>query len=334
MPAGGSLSLRPLSAGARSERRVAAPRSATLVRHPLRATPIQPSTRLRHAEGARHPTSPLRGVPLHVALGAAYAPHCSVSTGPGLLSAVAGTTAQVLVVMRDVDNRRLGGGGASVLRAHVSGPARSHVQACNNGDGTYAVVYCCAVSGSYALRITLTSTPPSGEPPYEEHIRGSPFRLTVHDVRSRALRYELYFANPPSLAELAAHASDSAARRGLYYPLLELSEGALPTALPTRREVVVGGNVELEICGVGGETAWPGERFTVCVTAEEGDALGAYGSVWGEEEERGLPLPRPEPRVGVTDAGDGREMICWLLFVVFPRWAAIEASALKRASSS
>ncbi|KAJ1627792.1 hypothetical protein T492DRAFT_908982 [Pavlovales sp. CCMP2436] len=28
------------------------------------------------------------------------------------------------------------------------------------------------------------------------------------------------------------------------------------------------------------------------------------------------------------------EMICWLLFVVFPRWAAIGASALKRASSS
>ncbi|KAJ1635127.1 hypothetical protein T492DRAFT_968266 [Pavlovales sp. CCMP2436] len=27
-------------------------------------------------------------------------------------------------------------------------------------------------------------------------------------------------------------------------------------------------------------------------------------------------------------------MICWLLFVVFPRWAAIGASALKRASSS
>ncbi|KAJ1630236.1 hypothetical protein T492DRAFT_872105 [Pavlovales sp. CCMP2436] len=27
-------------------------------------------------------------------------------------------------------------------------------------------------------------------------------------------------------------------------------------------------------------------------------------------------------------------MICWLLFVVFPRWAAIWASALKRASSS
>ncbi|KAJ1640632.1 hypothetical protein T492DRAFT_927250 [Pavlovales sp. CCMP2436] len=27
-------------------------------------------------------------------------------------------------------------------------------------------------------------------------------------------------------------------------------------------------------------------------------------------------------------------MICWLLFVVFPSWAAIGASALKRASSS
>ncbi|KAJ1618444.1 hypothetical protein T492DRAFT_1092530 [Pavlovales sp. CCMP2436] len=27
-------------------------------------------------------------------------------------------------------------------------------------------------------------------------------------------------------------------------------------------------------------------------------------------------------------------MICWLLFVVFPHWAAIGASALKRASSS
>ncbi|KAJ1622437.1 hypothetical protein T492DRAFT_1062527 [Pavlovales sp. CCMP2436] len=27
-------------------------------------------------------------------------------------------------------------------------------------------------------------------------------------------------------------------------------------------------------------------------------------------------------------------MICWLLFVVLPRWAAIGASALKRASSS
>ncbi|KAJ1634045.1 hypothetical protein T492DRAFT_976914 [Pavlovales sp. CCMP2436] len=27
-------------------------------------------------------------------------------------------------------------------------------------------------------------------------------------------------------------------------------------------------------------------------------------------------------------------MICWLLFVVFPRWAAIGASALKRASNS
>ncbi|KAJ1622716.1 hypothetical protein T492DRAFT_1060285 [Pavlovales sp. CCMP2436] len=27
-------------------------------------------------------------------------------------------------------------------------------------------------------------------------------------------------------------------------------------------------------------------------------------------------------------------MICWLMFVVFPRWAAIGVSALKRASSS
>jgi hypothetical protein len=29
-----------------------------------------------------------------------------------------------------------------------------------------------------------------------------------------------------------------------------------------------------------------------------------------------------------------KEMICWLLCVVYPRWAAIGASELKRASSS
>ncbi|KAG8471182.1 hypothetical protein KFE25_009603 [Diacronema lutheri] len=252
--------------GVRTERRVGAPlargRPATAPRAP------PPSARLASGyASARRPTSPLRGVPLRVALGAPYAPHCS-ATGAGLLGAVAGTPSHVLVVTRDVDNARLVGGGA-VLRAHMLGPAHALITSRDLRDGTYDVAFSCAVSGVYALRVTLTSMPPSGEPAYEEHIRGSPFRIVVHDARSRALRYALLAGERSAPLDGAPRAEARAGSGGHD----EVGDAQRADALPRELVVIAGEALALSIGGHDGGPAWPGERFEASLALDEPSVL-------------------------------------------------------------
>lgn len=215
----------------------------------------------------------------------------------------------MLVVARDLDNRQLSSGGA-VLKAHVwGGPGGAEVRSCDYGDGTYGVTYRVRVSGTYKLRITLTSAPPSFEPAYEEHICGSPFRLAVHDTDARALRYELRTATAAcAVGGLSPSPSSPLGGLDVHEPLAVLSPSlaALAPASPTSRgqadrsaerapiEVVAGQRLRLSLGAVDGATPQNAERFHVLATRTEARDDGAQP-----------PPPPPEPRARARQAVDG-----------------------------
>ena len=60
------------------------------------------------------------------------------------------------------------------FRAQLRGPSVLAATIRDRGDGSYEAKYTCAVSGDYALHVTLG--PPHGR---HEHVSGSPFRVHV-----------------------------------------------------------------------------------------------------------------------------------------------------------